>query len=416
MRCKHLNFYVFPILCLIISITAKAFNDSSQTFLLKPTGNYDIGTKELFLTDSTRIETLSKSKTFRRIYVKIWYPTKNRTDNKYDKYLTSYPKEIISDIFASHGLNNQLIDSIVKFNTFSVSELPINGNTEMFPLILFNPGFYFGMVDFYTSFMENLASHGYIVCSINHPYEQPFIEFPNGEKTFLKKKKAQLGYLQLFLANKFQFRKRNTPKKVEIITRNYLHKLSILDKVVRRWTIDTQFFLNYIKNKHSISKQIDVYSQMDLNNIGILGQSLGGAVAGEICLNDSTIKAGVNMDCFQFGKIIDNPLKVPFMLIQSEHYIDWNIGNSVIYRNSESNFFKLTIYKSKHFVFSDAALIPLVKTEDKIKLIGNVDGVQSINTINKYILCFFNQYLKNIKSDLLEKETNNSIIKFEKLK
>lgn len=65
--------------------------------------------------------------------------------------------------------------------------------------------------------MECLASHGYIICSVNHPYEQPYINF-NGEELFIKRKRAQWAYLQLVVADMFQWKPKNSEEHIEEIT------------------------------------------------------------------------------------------------------------------------------------------------------------------------------------------------------
>jgi hypothetical protein len=44
---------------------------------------------------------------------------------------------------------------------------------------LFSPG-YDGVYQIYTSFIEDLVSHGFIVASINHPYVSGITVFPDG--------------------------------------------------------------------------------------------------------------------------------------------------------------------------------------------------------------------------------------------
>jgi len=403
------------ILFLIFQSSLFPSDGSPETFLLKPDGKYNIGAKKFFFIDSTRIDKLSNKKKYREIYIKIWYPVEKSEKLNYDLYLLDYPVKVLADIFSSNGLVPELLEQYRKMNTFTTSNLEIKDVSTKFPVIIFNPGFYFGIADFYTSLIENLASNGYIVCCINHPYEQPYVETSNGS-VLLKKKKAQLAYFQYYIADKLQFRKPTSKEKTQKITLNYLRKLKLLNKANTRWTKDSQFFIDYItkikKNKNNENID-DVFKIMDLEKIGALGQSLGGAVSGQLCAVDPRFKAGINMDCFQFGDIINKPLNVPFMVIQSEHYPKWNLGNSVIFENSNNNFYRLTIKNAKHFVFSDAALITLIDEKNKSNLIGKIDGKASMQTINNYILSFFNIYLLNKKTIVLNENKDNSTIKFE---
>ncbi|HKL72032.1 MAG TPA: hypothetical protein VJ855_05185 [Marinilabiliaceae bacterium] len=396
----------------IVSLWAS--EEVGKTLLPKPTGEYQIATQKLFLTDSLRKEKFTTRRKYREIYVKVWYPVRAEGEYEYEYFLDDYPTKVVADIFKSVGLDRDLVDLIKQTQTHSLSEDFELPSGQKFPVILFNPGFYFGMSDFYTAIIENLASHGYIVCSINHPYEQPYVE-SSGKDAYMKKKKAQLAYLQLFLMDKFRKFKIDTEEEIEAATRVYLKKLSRFDKVVRRWTADNEFFISYLENESKNPEVSGIIEGMDLNRLGVLGQSVGGSVAGQVCLhNKDRVKAGINLDCFQFGDIIDQPLETPFMLMQSDHYFMWNLGNSIIFRNPQADFYRTTIKNARHFVFSDASFLDLIDAEEKKKMIGDVDGEESAKLINSYILAFFNFYLSGESSALMNEEIDTEIVKFEK--
>lgn len=394
----------------------RKFNTNSaltETFLPSPTGEYSIGTTELYLTDSSRYEKLMFSKKHRRIYVKIWYPAEKTGNKPYSKYLDSYPKEVILKIYKSKGINEDIVDAMKSSHTFSSPGLPVSERERKYPVLFFSPGYYFGMADLYTSFMEDIASHGYIVCSISHPYEQPYVRFPDGEEIYLFKKRAQLAYLQLLISNKLQLRRRNTQEKIEIITKNYLHRLRQFTKSLDIWVKDTEFVIDYFEKEINSDKAGELFKKMDFDKIGAYGMSFGGAAAGQVCLIDKRMKAGINMDCFQFGDIIRKPLKVPFMLMQSSYRDDWNIGNGVIYSKTEADFYKFSYLKAMHFVFTDVAVIPLLSQSARETFIGKVDGYESIILINSYVRNFFDHYLKGKPSELLGKTVDTADLRFE---
>ncbi len=394
--------------------TLCASEELPKTLLPKPTGEYQIATQKLFLTDTLRKEKFTSRRKYREIYVKIWYPVRAEGEYEYEYFLNDYPTKVVADIFKSVGLDRDLVDIIKQTQTHSLSEDFELPSGQKFPVILFNPGFYFGMSDFYTAIIENLASHGYIVCCINHPYEQPFVE-SSGKDAYMKKKKAQLAYLPLFLMEKFRNFKIDTDEEIEATTRLYLKKLKRFDKILRRWTADNEFFISYLEKVSNSPTSPSLFAGMNLDRMGVLGQSVGGSVSGQLCLqNSERIKAGINLDCFQFGDMIDEPLQTPFMLMQSEHYPLWILGNSVVYRNHQSDFYRTTIKNARHFVFSDASFLDLISAEDKKKMIGNIEGNETVQLINNYILEFFNSYLLGESSILMDEEIDNEIVKFEK--
>ena len=397
-RKQKLLFSIF-LLSFTLSGWAQTFFD--QTLLPEPTGSYAVGNQSLSLTDNNRTERYTQHKSYRRIHVDIWYPAEKPEKAEYTKYLNGFSSELIYDIFKSKGIRLSLLDSIKKTPSYSYENASFSRAESEFPVIIFSPGFYFGMAPLYSAFMENLASQGYIVCSISHPYEQPFIRFTDGEEVFLKKKKSQLTYLELWLAYKFQFRKVDSPKAIEEITRNYLRKLKRFDVMLDLWMEDTQFVLDYFFNEKKVAMSNALVKKMDLDRIGVFGQSFGGALAGQLSLQDSRIKAGMNLDGFQFGDMVDEPLQKPFMLIQSGYNQKWNYGNSAIFAHPQSDFYLLDLPKARHLVFSDAALLPDIPQENRMDMLGDIDGPYTLNELNKVILEFFDLYLKGKAAPLL---------------
>jgi|GEM_PF-806657 len=367
----------------------------SQSVLPKPTGPFAVGVKSKSLTDSSRTEKYTHHRTYRRVQLDIWYPAQEPENQEYNAYLDGFSSALIYSIFKSKGIRLGLLDSIKQTPTYSYLNAKILPDKGPYPLLIFTPGFYFGMAPLYSAFMENLASHGYVVCSISHPYEQPFIRFNDGETAFMKKKKSQLTYLQLWWAYKTQFRKPENPEVIERITRNYLRKLKRFDTMLDLWMADTEFVLDYLFQAQQNADSYSWLSQVDLQHIGAFGQSFGGAVAGQLCLRDKRVLTGINMDGFQFGDVIDNPLQKPFMLIQSGYSDLWNYGNSAIYAHPQTDFYMVDIPLARHLVFSDAALIPDIPEFNRLDMLGQVDGEKTIMGLNKLILAFFNRYLRN---------------------
>lgn len=382
-----------------------------KPFLPIPTGNFQIGSIELFLTDTTRKDKFKK-KDFRRIYVKIWYPALPSPNHKTDLYLQNYSAELITDIFASKDFSAEWLNEIKKTRTYTFAEAAIDTSLSEYPILIFTPGYYFGMAELYSAFMEELASHGYIVCSVNHPYEQPYMKFPNNDEVYIKKKRTQWAYLQLVIANWFQFRKKDSHDNIDRITRYYHKMLNRFDNALDLWVDDTQFFIDYIFHEKSQGNSHGIISYFNTEQIGAFGQSFGGAVTGQLCLLDERVKAGLNMDCFQFGDIIDNRLNQPFMLMQSDYQPTWNMGNTINFENTKEDFCLLSIPNASHFIFSDGAVLPYHSVEFKNRMIGEVDGHFAMQKINGYMLDFFNHYLKGEKPRLIFNNIEGETVDF----
>jgi len=383
--------------------------DTTNQFLPKPSGKYQIGVTEIYLVDSSRKERFKK-KDFRKIYVKIWYPAIPAETQKPELYLQNYTSELIQDIFMSKDFSFEWLNKIKKSLTNSYPNAIIDSTESTYPVIIFTPGYYFGMAELYSAYMEELTSHGYIVCSVNHPYEQPYIKLPDGEEIYIKKKRTQWAYFQLVFANWFQFRKQDTPEKIEKTTRYYHKMLHRFRKALDYWVDDAKFFVDYL---YSEKRKGEVLSKVNLDQIGALGQSFGGAVTGQLCLVDERVKAGVNLDCFQFGDVIDWPLEQPFFLFQSDYQPMWNLGNTINFENIQNDFLLLSIKNASHFVFSDGAVLPYYSEDFKVKMIGKIDGVKMMKLTNDYILDFYNVYLKGNQVKYINSNVKDSTFIFQ---
>lgn len=406
MSIKH---YLSFVLVFLVSVTLFAQQDTS--FLPTPSGPYQVGTTEWFITDSSRRDPFKK-RDKRRLYIKIWYPAQVSEGAKPELYLEKYPTDLIYNAFKIKKFSKEWIASIKEYPTHSYREAKLVFQKNGFPVILFNPGFYFGMADLYTGMMEALASQGYIVCSINHPYEQPYIKFPDGEEIYLKKKRAQWSYMQLVFANWFQWKKKDSPEKIEEITRYYHKMLRRFRKIVNFWVEDSRFFMDYLEEEQVSQVNNDLLQAMNLNAIGAFGQSVGGSVIGELCVQDNRVKAGINLDCFQFGNAIDQPLKQPFMLVESDYNANWNLGNTVNFSQTDGDFAFLRFPKSSHFVFSDGAVLPYPDRDNEVRMIGDIDGPLVFNSLNLYINEFFNHYLKHEQSSVIQNDKSDECLDY----
>ena len=369
----------------------------SSTFLPEPTGGYSIGTKTLFLTDNSRYEKLTMRWGDKRmLQVKIWYPSDVKGDSV-SNYLKDYGSETLWKGYQIFEVGQSFFDSLKNFKTHSYENIPVSNKQSTFPLIIFSQGFYFGLDDFYTALMENLASHGYIVVSITHPYDQVIAKTSNGKVLTLSKFRAMLAYTQW---KKVEFMHSKSPdttnvRKTNRILKAYLRGMKVFNNSLHLWTKDAQFVIDTLKSINNTLANDRFYKKIDFSRIGAMGQSFGGAVSGQLCFEDNRVKAGVNLDCFQFGKLYGHEMKKPFMLFQSDSYYLWRIANHIIYSNT-SPFYSFKLDNAKHFIFSDCCLFPLGSSNKMKSLIGIENGTTKVAFINECIIDFYDHYLNGL--------------------
>ncbi|MCU4154358.1 hypothetical protein J1N10_00090 [Carboxylicivirga sp. A043] len=399
--------FFISILC-ATSLVGQAFSNE-KGFLPTPTGPYTIGTTSFFLKDSLQKNGLFAKEDYKRLHVKIWYPSDSLVSyNERNRYLSGYDLDDIYSLFKKKGIVKQDVIDIATNHTFSKDNLPVSDSKEAYPLIIFTPGYYFGLSDIYSSFAENLASNGYIVCSIIHVHEQICIEDEQQGNTKLKKAKSALPFFQWWLADLTCFRDANKAKNQERLTRYYLRRLKRFDRKIESWEASSLYLIDYLKEQ-KIKTENALYTKIDFDNIGTFGQSLGGALSNHLCVANDVIKAGASMDCIQFGDVVDSGSDKPLLLIESDHQKKWKIGNEYIYRDINQLEY-LRIKGALHFLFCDLPYYDVTIGRESVKnFIGDVDGESAINVINSTVLNFFNHHLKGNESSLAEEKIDDDM-------
>ena len=371
------------------------FSFSQECFLPKPAGNYHVGCKVMYFTDFSRKEKLTlKANDYRTLKVKIWYPS-DETGDSVLTYLKEYPSDLLLKRFSAFSEDICFFERVKTCPTNTYANVKLSDKVSSFPVIFFSQGYYFGLDDLCFSYMENLASQGYIVVSITHPYDQVITNTENNGYIEINSFRGVRAFYQ-WKKTEFFHDKDPDPQnknKINRIMRAYFRGMRIFDKSLDLWVADTQFVLDTLTEISNSSEGHLFFGKLNLNEIGAMGQSFGGAVAGQLCYIDQRFKAAVNLDCFQFGDIYQNSLNKPILLIESENYPLWSLGNDEVYQYTNP-YFKITLKDTRHYIFSDCPLLPFITNEKRKELTGTENAAQHIKAVNNYITDFFNHFLK----------------------
>ncbi|MBI3220741.1 MAG: hypothetical protein HYZ44_14600 [Bacteroidetes bacterium] len=145
--------------------------------LIEPQGNYKVGTRIYRWIDFSRAELITSDLHDRRnVVVQAWYPTEPDAKGAHSVYLDgmdSLPEKI--------GIMPRwAFDHYDQVDTHGVINAPISKAQSQWPVIIFLTGNGASRA-FYTSLVTGLASHGYVVLAIDHPYEAMITQLANGE-------------------------------------------------------------------------------------------------------------------------------------------------------------------------------------------------------------------------------------------
>jgi predicted dienelactone hydrolase len=357
----------------VILLLAIVFPIGLPVFRLpEPTGPYSVGTTELYFVDPSRPETFTQDPSdVRELIVTAWYPTDPSPGARPALYW-EHADIVGGYLMRENGQPPALARymTLVKANAFQ--DASISSTHAPFPVLIFSPG-YMTNVLINTIQMEALASHGYVVFGIDHPYESFGSVYPDGRSA---------------LAD---------PLLRELIIRGDTASIDF-EGSLEIWTADTAFVLDQLERLNAPGSGSMWSGQLDLDNVGVFGVSFGGATAGAFCYQDPRCAAGVNIDGYQHGANMRGAvLQQPFMFI----YSPGNAGtNNGVYRNVDNQAYSLTIAGSQHMGFSDLAFAsPILRYSN---ILGSISPVRLAEITNAYLLAFFDKHLKGEAAPLLE--------------
>lgn len=390
--------------------------DAASKRLPSPDGKYGVGRIGFDWVDRSRPEPLSKiPDAHREIMVYVWYPTEWGRKSKAAEYrpgaqsvAKSAGVESMKDFWGDSW--DLIVSGRIEADTSEKS--PIAEGKEQFPLVIFSPGL--GVpATAYTTLIEEVVSHGYIVASIEPTYEVPAVAFPDGRVVPFSE--AATG--------------RHLPTPPGETREQFLQRMHAFDAPhFDKWAADIRFTINQVASVDAAGKDAAPFSgRVDLNKIAAWGHSFGGRAAPRACQLDRRIKACLNAD----GLGTDGPIfayegaslpSQPFLWMEVFHEPptdaqlapynitrkDWDKNHQAQVVTDEhelkgcpggSYHISINLPGIEHSSFTDLPLIESEKKED----IDN--AVRSLGVTEDYTIAFFDQYLKQGNSKLLDETT-----------
>jgi predicted dienelactone hydrolase len=317
-----------------------------------PTGKFPIGTTRWVVTDTSRQETFATGP--RHVEVIAWYPAA-ASDAPTAPYLRNGMEEVLG--FARLAKLGNAYDGLAAVTTHSVLDALPAAGAARFPVIVFSHG-YTGFPSAHTSLFEDLASHGWAVLSVLHPYEAAASKLPDGTVVSFVNGK---GSMHQAITDVFAEWKPEDGTMAKVtaaadegeqqkLLRGYLATLKNTDAVVKRWVLDTKLVLDRLPKDGAAGR---LAARLDLSRLGVAGHSMGGVTAGQFCVEDRRCRAGLNLDGIpQYGTMIDTPMPAPFLMVYSARA--GRAGASdIIYRGSASKYYRVDVKDTLHLDFSD---------------------------------------------------------------
>ena len=311
---------------------------------LETAGEYGVETVTYTYIDESRIDTYSSTGAPRKLTVQYWYP-----ENAVGRY----------------------------------------------PLVVFSHGS-FGVKSSNLSLYRELASHGYVVCSIDHTYQCLFTTDTRGDTSLLDR-----GFMHEVLSE--------NAKSDKVQSYGYYQKWMSIR------TGDINFVIDYALSRATsgnpdADSHDPVYALIDATQIGVMGHSLGGSAALGIGRTRHDLGAVVALEspflCDIVG--VDNgefvwdeeTCPAPVLNIYSDsswsHLGEWPqyAANSKLLVDTEATAYSVHMQGAGHLTLTDLALTSpfLARMLNGHK--ARIDARYCLTTINHLVLEFFDYYLK----------------------
>jgi predicted dienelactone hydrolase len=377
---------MFIVAIALIVIVYVSWEIFSTVRFKRPSGSHAVGTLGMEVTDSSRVEdVLASEQKFRRLILQFWYPAKKSKGIAKANYHPNPDvfNNDVANLFKS--IPQLLLKRLSLSKTNALVNAPLSDSESNYPLLVFSHGMD-GMRFLNTFQMEELASHGYIVVSIEHSFAASGTVFSDGSKAGV------------------------TPYEL-------MEDESFGNSMVNKWSADQVFAINYLEKLNKQDGNIFT-GKLNMNELGIFGFSFGGAVSTNTLVLDKRIKAGVNLDGFYYGENYSKGFEQPFMEIRSQpaapdkvsekelemshltrerwKFIWFDEWNKRLKSYARNGYYSYTIQGSNHFSFCD---LPLMAPFQWL-LAPKATRIHELT--NQYTLAFFDKQLRGVDNGLLK--------------
>ena len=342
------------------------------------TGPYPVGTLTLTLTDESRRELYSGDpQDPRRFLVQLWYPAQAPTEEETAPWLEQV-EQVAPAIARWVDLPGFFLDHLRYARSHAYPNVPISDAETSYPVLLFSHG-WGGFRAQSTFLMQELASHGYVVAALEHPYGSLLTVFPDGTVVPNNRGALPIGA---------------PPDEFE----------AAAIQLVDQWAGDLGYALQVLAGLNADDPVYSFTRRLDLEKVGVLGHSTGGGATVEFCGRDPRCKAGLGLDAYLTPvspAVRQAGVKQPLLFLMSEYWQseeNATLLTDILERSPRATW--LTLLGSDHYDFTDLPMLSPLAAQMGLK--GPLDGQRTLRVINDVALAFFNQYLKGEPSPLLD--------------
>jgi len=365
--------------------TASAFQTalptpSTQLTLPAPAGPHRIGTVSLHLVDPSRPDPWVPGIPFRELMIQIWYPAHAADDYPRAPYTTPATARAFEKIFGLPVLTWPI--------THAGLAAPVRSPGRGRPVVLYSPSL--GGERFETTcLVEELASRGYVVVTIDHVHDGDAVELPDG-----RLETAAVPQPTTDTDNPV------TTKEIESRVADVSFVLDQLAVIDRGGNPD---------HEHRALPE-GLRGALDLGRVGLLGHSDGGSTIAHALHTDARFTVGVNLDGTLWTPQAVAGSARPLLLFGRETMDPFEAQTwAQLEANQRGPKLQINLLGSTHDTFKDFAVLvpqiaPIIDQPPSwvVHDIGTINGPRAVDVIRAYAPAYFDAYLRHHPSGLLD--------------
>ncbi|MEX0171428.1 alpha/beta hydrolase family protein [Streptomyces sp. LMG1-1-1.1] len=338
-----------------------------------PTGPYAVGTVSLRLVDRSRPDGIAGPGYFREMMATVWYPARD-----VERYPVApwMPAGALQAFLADVGFG-----SLVPLAPLTSGHVgaPVRRLGRRLPVVVFSHGAHSHQGD-HTIVVQELASHGYAVVTVAHPYDT-YTDFPDGRVAV-------------------PLRDRDAPT------------------LPGDFAADLRFVLDCVEqlaagcNPDADGRELPVglRGSLDPRRMGAFGWSKGGTATACAMLADERVRAGLSLDGpMQMNPPLAGDLDRPFMMISAEFTRDAAPAAAAFWSHLRGWRLNIQAQGAAHVSYGDnEALFPQVAKlfgwsgQQLQDVIGTLDPDEAVKIQQAYPLAFFDEHLRHHRGHLLD--------------
>lgn len=297
--------------------------------LPQPRGPHPVGEQVFRWVDASREEAATPDPADRRnVVVQAWYPATPGPAGRPHRDRTPYLDGLGRLPGPITALPTFVFRRFGEADTHAMPHAPVSDARRTWPVVIFSPG-YGAPRAFYTGLAADLASRGYVVLAVDHPYEAAVTQLADGRV---------VGPAQYY-------------------GRGNTERIAYMERQIPVRVADLRFALDQLTRPGAIGPQLA--GRLDANRVAAAGHSFGGATAVLAASEDPRIRAAADIDGMLYGPVRGEALQGPLLLLESDHdgtgfrarYVE---ATEAVLSRVPAGGWRYAIGGANHFSFTDA--------------------------------------------------------------